>query len=160
MSESKTSAECFGERIAHALADRRPPPSSDFEARLERASERAYVSLSPMTGLLAAAAVACAILIVVVTRPDPASRAALPDPELQQQPPSTTPPPPLPHDGQFSTTQCNNCHAPAPAPPTSHQTNGDFPLVGGHRSVACATCHAAGKSPQKECSSCHTDPPK
>ena len=155
MSESKTTAEPLAVRIAHALADRRPLPSSDFEARLERASERAH--LSPMTGLLAAAVVACAILIAVVMRPDPdpAFRAELPE---LQQPPSATPAPPLPHDGRYSSNQCNDCHSPAPPPPTAHQLNGDFPLVGGHGSAACATCHVAGKSPQRECSSCHTDP--
>ena len=153
MSESKTAAEPLAERIAHALADRRPPPSSDFEARLERASERAHLSL--VTGLLAAAVVACAILIVVVMRPDPAFRAVLLE---LQQPPNATPAPMLPHDGRYSTDQCNHCHRPAPPPLTSHQMKGGFPLVGGHSSVACATCHAAGKSPQRECSSCHTDP--
>src|SRR5687768_7884291 len=109
MSESKTTAEPLAVRIAHALADRRPPPSSDFEARLERASERADLSL--MTGLLAAAVVACTILIVMVIRPDPAFRAVAPE---LQHPPSATPAPALPHDGRFSSDQCNHCHDPAP----------------------------------------------
>jgi hypothetical protein len=152
MSESKT-AEPLAERIALVLAERRPSPSSDFEARLERATDRAHRSLT--TGLLAAAVAVCAILIVVVVRRDSAFRAVSPEP---QPPPGTTPAPALPHDGRYSTNQCNQCHRPAPPPLTSHQLNGKFPLVGGHASVACASCHAAGKTPKRECSSCHTDP--
>jgi hypothetical protein len=158
MSDSKPTAEPLSERIAHALGDRRPPPSSDFEARLERACERPHRSL--MTGLIPAALVACAILIVVVVRPDPAARAVPPEPQhLPNTTPPPTPPPKLPHDGRYSTNQCNQCHRPAPPnPPTIHQPNGAFPLDGAHRSVACATCHTAGKAPQRECSSCHVDP--
>ena len=169
MSESKTIAEPLAERIANALAERRPRPSSDFEARLERASERAHQPL--MTGLLAAAVVACAILRVVVMRPDPEFRAAVSD--LQQLPsaapapkpaqtpapkPAQTPAPRLPHEGRYSTNQCNQCHRRAPPPLTFHQMNGGFPLVGAHSTVACATCHVAGKQLQPQCSNCHTDP--
>ena len=155
MSDSTRTVD-LGERIARALAERRPQPSSDFEARLERASDPARHS--QMTALLAVAAVACAILAVVVTRPSVSGPAPTEMPERGhgQPPPSATLAPTLPHDGKFTANECNACHRPAPRPPASHEPNGSFPLVGGHRTVSCATCHARNKPPQRECSSCHT----
>ena len=146
-------SEPLADRIVEALADRRPSPSRDFEARLERASERAHQSF--VTAWLAIAVVACAILIVVVMRPAPDRDVV--HPELQQRP-SVTPAATLPHDGRYSASQCNQCHRPAPPPLAVHQPNGTFPLVGGHHSAPCASCHVAGKPPKRECSSCHTDP--
>jgi hypothetical protein len=140
----------IGERIAHALAERRPQPSSDFEAHLERAIEPPRYS--PMTAVLAVAAMACAIVVVVVTRPGSESRTApteRPEHTYGQPPPRPTLAPTLPHDGKFSANQCNTCHQPAPRPPTPHEPNGRFPLVGGHRTVSCATCHVPNQPPQR-----------
>jgi hypothetical protein len=149
--------EGMAERIAQALADRRPVPSTDFEARLERACEPAR--LSHLTGLLAAAAVACAMLVVVVTHPGPGSRPAPSEWHERPQgprPPSATPATKLPHDGKFSVDQCTTCHTDAaPRPPALHEPKGSFPLDGDHRTVPCAACHAANKPPQPACSSCH-----
>jgi hypothetical protein len=159
MSDSRT-VEPLGARIAHALAERRPQPSSDFAARLERASEPTRPS--HMTGVLAVAVAACAILVIAVT-----GRASLPAPiewpeQAGGQPPpdatpATMPAATLPHGGKYTANQCGQCHSPAPpSSPASHEPNGSFPLVGGHRAVPCATCHAPNKRPQRDCMSCHT----
>ena len=157
MSDSRT-VDHLGERIADALAERRVQPSSDFEARLERASQPARPSR--VTGVLAIAATACAMLVVVVTQPE---RAPVPAPierperAAGQPPPSQPPAPVLPHDGKYTANECGQCHRSAPpSPPAAHEPKGSFPLVGGHRMVPCARCHTPNKRPQRDCSSCHT----
>jgi len=77
-----------------------------------------------------------------------------------------------PHEGSFG-TNCQKCHTERSwqdtrmnqGAPTFHD-NTDFPLIGKHTEVECATCHPPGKSkggiqlkgfPHKHCVDCHQD---
>jgi len=72
-----------------------------------------------------------------------------------------------PHGTQFRGRDCDACHAPAAwsgAPRFEHSRT-DFPLVGAHAHVTCASCHpGSGARRQFEgvahgtCATCHDDP--
>ena len=71
-----------------------------------------------------------------------------------------------PHGDQFAGRECSSCHGPttwASAPAFSHDRT-DFPLVGQHARVACASCHPSSGGRQQfvgveaaSCQSCHDD---
>lgn len=54
-------------------------------------------------------------------------------------------------NGKYTTDQCLNCHVPENLPPLRpgsmlnviHGVQGSFPLIRGHKAVACAECHVA-----------------
>jgi len=147
-------SDLLGERIGHALAARRPQPSSDFEARLERAVQP---TPSRMTGMLALAAAACAIVVVVITRPGREPETIeRPERPAVQPPRRAAPAPTLVHDGKYTANQCSQCHRPArPSAPGVHEPKGTFPLDTWHGGVPCTSCHVPNKPLQRDCKSCH-----
>lgn len=63
------------------------------------------------------------------------------------------------HNGSRG-TNCASCHAPTGWKATSFDHNRDtgFPLVGGHATTGCASCHGIGntiRKPSRACVSCH-----